>query len=494
VLSALTKRRAGDGDGDNANPAMPDEPPFMFAGLDDPRPGAVVIGERAGNPVEFDLGGIAGLALDGPGAADVARYLVVALLTKGGPHVVQVLIPNAAAARLLPGVSSFPGLSVAGDGEDGLREAEVQLVRRARLLDEEGVPDFAAHRLKFPDDPLPAFILVADDLPEGRMGAVTSLGARLGVGVVSLGPRPRGTSLLHLTVGAEGEVVGCVPSGLADEFAGVALHRLSLSEAVEFLGVLAAGRSDAVQPLPADEAEASSEPAIEFEGLETPSTGSIIRVELLGPFRIEAAGEEIKTRLRGSARDLLPYFLIHPQGASAEAVADALWPEADPDRGRERFWTALGNLRSRLREATGGTEKLIERHGDLYRVEAGVFNVDLWRCQEALAEARGCPDDESTRSALVRDLVTVLALIFFVLPVLLVRPHKDLDRAKLLKARHDVRTVAVQILGGAALLAGLVFTNRTLALNQQGQITDRLTRATDQLGSDRLDIRLGGDL
>src|SRR5437879_9217463 len=119
---------------------MPDEPPFMFAGLDDPRPGAVVIGERAGNPVELDVSGIVGLALDGPGAPDVARCLVVALLTRGGPHVVQVLIPTATAGRILPGVASFPGLSVAEDVEDGLREAEVQLVRRARLLDEEGVP------------------------------------------------------------------------------------------------------------------------------------------------------------------------------------------------------------------------------------------------------------------------------------------------------------------------------------------------------------------
>jgi DNA-binding SARP family transcriptional activator len=35
-------------------------------------------------------------------------------------------------------------------------------------------------------------------------------------------------------------------------------------------------------------------------------------------------------------------------------------------------------------------------------VEAGVLNVDVWRCQAALAEARADPDDESVRSALVR--------------------------------------------------------------------------------------------
>ena len=102
-------------------------------------------------------------------------------------------------------------------------------------------------------------------------------------------------------------------------------------------------------------------------------------------------------RHRSQIPQLCPGQFPRPlQGAAAEAVADVLWPEVDPARGREPFWTALGNLRSRLREATGGTEKLIERHGDLYRVEAGVFDVDLWRCQTALAEARASPG--STRS------------------------------------------------------------------------------------------------
>jgi hypothetical protein len=85
-----------------------------------------------------------------------------------------------------------------------------------------------------------------------------------------------------------------------------------------------------------------------------------------------------------------------------------------------------------------------------------------------------------------------LGMIFVVLPTVLVRPHPDLAREQLLKARNDIRTAGIQIVGGTALLAGLVFTNRTLGLNQQGQITDRFTKATDQLGSDKLDIRLGG--
>jgi hypothetical protein len=89
-------------------------------------------------------------------------------------------------------------------------------------------------------------------------------------------------------------------------------------------------------------------------------------------------------------------------------------------------------------------------------------------------------------------VVALLGMIFVVFPTVLVRPDPQLNREKLLKARNDVRMASIQIVGGTALLAGLVFTNRTLGLNQQGQITDRFTKATDQLGSDKLDIRLGG--
>jgi len=53
--------------------------------------------------------------------------------------------------------------------------------------------------------------------------------------------------------------------------------------------------------------------------------------------------------LRRSAKELLVYFLLHPAGASAETAMAALWPEIDGERGRERFWTAMSNLRTRLR-------------------------------------------------------------------------------------------------------------------------------------------------
>jgi uncharacterized protein YjbI with pentapeptide repeats len=77
-------------------------------------------------------------------------------------------------------------------------------------------------------------------------------------------------------------------------------------------------------------------------------------------------------------------------------------------------------------------------------------------------------------------------------------------------ARSDVRTAALQFLGGLVLAIGALFTALTLQqtrerdevqrrhneerirIDREGQITERFTRAIDQLGSNELDVRLGG--
>jgi hypothetical protein len=69
-----------------------------------------------------------------------------------------------------------------------------------------------------------------------------------------------------------------------------------------------------------------------------------------------------------------------------------------------------------------------------------------------------------------------------------------------LSAENDVRTpvvAALAVVGAAALTAGVtwratVTTLRGQALTEQSQVTDRYTKAIDQLGSDKLDVRVGG--
>lgn len=64
---------------------------------------------------------------------------------------------------------------------------------------------------------------------------------------------------------------------------------------------------------------------------------------------------------------------------------------------------------------------------------------------------------------------------------------------------NESRKTVAQIVGGAVLLAGLYFTaqtlrtgQETLRVNQEGQITERFTKAIDHLGNKELPVKLGG--
>src|SRR5437763_535594 len=55
-----------------------------------------------------------------------------------------------------------------------------------------------------------------------------------------------------------------------------------------------------------------------------------------------------------------------------------------------------------------------------------------------------------------------------------------------------VRTALLAVFAGSLAAIGAIYTARPFALNRQGQITERFTRAVDQLGDDKLEVRLGG--
>jgi uncharacterized protein YjbI with pentapeptide repeats len=91
----------------------------------------------------------------------------------------------------------------------------------------------------------------------------------------------------------------------------------------------------------------------------------------------------------------------------------------------------------------------------------------------------------------------ILALLAIVVGTLLFLLDWYIDPAKAGERKDLILTLA-QILGGMALLSGLYFTWRTLQVNREGQITERFTRAIDQLGktddegNKLFEIRLGG--
>ena len=68
---------------------------------------------------------------------------------------------------------------------------------------------------------------------------------------------------------------------------------------------------------------------------------------------------------------------------------------------------------------------------------------------------------------------------------------KNLDAAQA-GARQGVRTASLALLAGAIGVVGAIYTARGFALSRAGQLTDRFTKAIEQLGRKELDIRLGG--
>ncbi|MET8956818.1 pentapeptide repeat-containing protein [Streptomyces sp. NPDC004393] len=97
--------------------------------------------------------------------------------------------------------------------------------------------------------------------------------------------------------------------------------------------------------------------------------------------------------------------------------------------------------------------------------------------------------------------LAVLGVVFVVLPSVLV--DHDLAGAHIapqdrLNAINNVRTTLLQALGGLVVLFGAYATWRQVRVSQdglratqEGYVTDRFSRAVDQLGSDKLDVRIG---
>jgi len=73
--------------------------------------------------------------------------------------------------------------------------------------------------------------------------------------------------------------------------------------------------------------------------------------------------------------------------------------------------------------------------------------------------------------------------------------RRDVGTAKAptLQAARDAVRGRLLTLGAGLFAAGaLLFTARNFTLSQEGQVTDRYTKAVEQLGSDKLAVRIGG--
>jgi DNA-binding SARP family transcriptional activator len=106
--------------------------------------------------------------------------------------------------------------------------------------------------------------------------------------------------------------------------------------------------------------------------------GARLRIRLLGPFTIE--GVELPTGLRSSCKHLIAYLALHPRGAARDELIEALWPERDPKRGRQRLWQAISDARNLVGDAMAADDGhyTIDRHN---------VTVDVEQLEELIAQA-----------------------------------------------------------------------------------------------------------
>jgi DNA-binding SARP family transcriptional activator len=103
-----------------------------------------------------------------------------------------------------------------------------------------------------------------------------------------------------------------------------------------------------------------------------------LRIRLLGPFTIERV--ELPSGLRSTSKQLIAYLALHPRGATRDELIEAIWPEQDPKRGRQRLWQAISDARNLL----GDTLVATDGH---YTLDRQHVTVDVEQLEELIAQA-----------------------------------------------------------------------------------------------------------
>jgi DNA-binding SARP family transcriptional activator/nucleoid-associated protein YgaU len=443
-----------------SSPAPPPEPPSPAgtpppAGTGAPparEPGTLPLGVRGTSEAALDIAALGGLGLTGPGAPAAARAILAALLAQAqaapGPPP-PVIIPAADAARLLPGeeAAQIPGVSVPDTLHAALDEMEAALLSQARQVSSFDASD-QAHATEAAGTPGPGAALIAtsDPATTQRLRGILESGRSLGTAAILLGTWPPG---LTCQVAADGIITATTPPGAGQE--GIRLFHLGADEAAAITAVLREARGTPpaepplappasppaqrtaqtthpartastylpapVRPAPPGPAHVAGAPperpppapvppapptrtARAADGTATsPDTARPVQLTMLGPLRVAAAGQEIGGGLR-KARELMAFLAVNPDGASAEAIGEALWPGADPAQATGQRNLALRKARDMLRGATGQTTPMWITHASgRYRLDPTLISTDLWQFTSALDQARNAATDEDRLSA-----------------------------------------------------------------------------------------------
>ena len=373
----------------------------------EPPAGAILSGVRDGQEITADIAAMGGLGLAGPGAPAAARAILAALLsqTRTGPEDPAalaimpvddtVLLPPAfpPAGSGVPGLSRPPSLTAALD------ELEAVILRRARLAQPPDDEEPAAHAATAAQ-PAVALITASAHADTPRLRGITASGQDLGITAVILGNWPGGVTC---DTAADGMVTATSPAGAGLD--GIRLRCLEPGDLAAIAGVLSTppgtGTPASAAPDAAHEQPLRLVPAAApAQGAGTGAGSRPVRVSVLGPLRITAADGEIGVGLR-KARELLAFLAVHgADGATGDAISEALWPGAPPGQGKRQRNIAIRKARELLRSSAGRDVPMwIILAADRYRLDPALIEADLWQFQAALETARTASTDQERLAA-----------------------------------------------------------------------------------------------
>lgn len=282
------------------------------------------------------------------------------------------------------GMAGLRGLRTFNDARSLVSELEIEILKRHRMFDEEEIESWESHQKVWPDDPLPLVIAItADDIVplHNRLAAVSTQGRDLGLLVFGRGSGSDGIHIERNILSPDGEV----KKFLGEPFDAIRFDKRDREELLQRL----AGEAISTEPTHAMQEAPQARPDSE----------PLVRVKLFGPPEIPGLSDANAGGFGPKSRELLFFYLLHPQGASREQAVAALWPETDPEEGANRFKFQLHLIRKCLRSETIPTAKFIELVNDVYRPSPDLFDVDVWEFDRLIGEAIKGRDERSLTTA-----------------------------------------------------------------------------------------------
>src|SRR5438874_2824548 len=119
-----------------------------------------------------------------------------------------------------------------------------------------------------------------------------------------------------------------------------------------------------------------------------------VKVELLGQLRVRSGPTVLDAFRTKKAASLLAYLAYHRhRHHPRELLIDILWPDAEPESGRNSFSITLTRLRQELEAAGLPADIVVAQQSAVYLNPAGI-TTDVEALTEALQQAARVQTDD----------------------------------------------------------------------------------------------------